>query len=96
MLIREPRLGDAAQEAGTQNDGASRVEGIAGFFQPGEKEPHVKTSSPQVVTQRRTGDGVKVYPTGVKINFSQFADEHFIIPHLKRCDRVVLRCHTFS
>ena len=71
--------GDAAHEARAQNDGASRVKGIAGFFQPGEKEPHIKTSPPHVVTQRRTGDGVKVYPTRVKINFSQFAGENFIL-----------------
>jgi hypothetical protein len=84
---------DAAHQAGAQNDGALRVKGIAGFFQPREKEPHSKTPAAQVTTQRRTRDRVKVYPTSVKMNFSYFADQHFFLSQSKHYDCIVLLCH---
>jgi hypothetical protein len=50
----------------------------------GKKESHIKTPAAQIATQRRTRDRVKVYPSIAKINFSQFAGDHYIFHQLKR------------
>jgi len=56
---------------------------MAGFIQPGKKEPHIEAPAAQVATQRRIRDGLKVYATVVKINFSQFAAQHFFLSQSK-------------